>query len=99
MGRSGSGLTFGPTRASLAVRPVLSALPGDEATVAVWLKPGALVKTAHIFGTGPGNRESHRLAILVENVLSYARLEDGRAVSRKERITTRRFLDRIVPLS
>ncbi|MEW6743960.1 MAG: HAMP domain-containing sensor histidine kinase [Planctomycetota bacterium] len=42
--------------------------------------------------------ESGRLATLVENVLSYARLEDGRATTRKERITAGALLERVVPM-
>ena len=39
--------------------------------------------------------ESNRLATLVENVLSYARLEDGRAVSHAQRTTVRDLLARV----
>jgi signal transduction histidine kinase len=39
--------------------------------------------------------ESSRLATLVENVLSYARLEDGRTASHAQRMTVRELLDRL----
>lgn len=41
-------------------------------------------------------REGVRLGHLVENVLSYARLERGRAQEKKERIDTQALLDRLV---
>ncbi len=42
-------------------------------------------------------RESHRLSILVENVLAYARLEEGRAGLRRDRLSAREVLERVVP--
>jgi len=41
--------------------------------------------------------ESDRLARLVENVLSYARLEDGRQTSSHRAMTVRDLLDRVTP--
>ncbi|HMN96429.1 MAG TPA: HAMP domain-containing sensor histidine kinase [Phycisphaerales bacterium] len=41
--------------------------------------------------------ESHRLGSLVENVLSYARIEQGRHVPRREGIDTAGLLARLVP--
>jgi signal transduction histidine kinase len=42
-------------------------------------------------------REASRLIHLVENVLSYARLERGRANHRMERLTAGELVDRVVP--
>lgn len=42
-------------------------------------------------------RESLRLSRLVENVLAYARLEEGRHDSRRERLTVGSLLDRVAP--
>ena len=42
--------------------------------------------------------ESDRLSRLVENVLCYARLEDGRYRGRRERITVAALLDHVAPV-
>lgn len=42
--------------------------------------------------------ESARLAMLVENVLSYARVEDGRQPFRKQRLPSRALVERVLPL-
>src|SRR5262249_53466901 len=43
--------------------------------------------------------ESTRLSTLVENVLAYARLEDGRGAARRERLRLRELIDRhLAPL-
>jgi signal transduction histidine kinase len=41
--------------------------------------------------------ESNRLSTLVENVLAYARVEEGRAPSRVEALTLGRLVDEVVP--
>ncbi len=41
--------------------------------------------------------ESARLATLVENVLAYSRLEDGRARARSEELTLTELLERVMP--
>jgi len=41
--------------------------------------------------------ESARLSALVENVLAYARLEDGRAAKRVDRLSAGALLDRVLP--
>lgn len=43
-------------------------------------------------------RESDRLARVVENVLAWSRLEDGRFAARRERVAVGRLLDRVAPL-
>lgn len=42
-------------------------------------------------------RESGRLGRLVENVLAYARLEDGRHVTQRETLSVRSVMDRVLP--
>jgi signal transduction histidine kinase len=42
-------------------------------------------------------RESDRLSVLVENVLAYARLEDGRSPLRRERVPVGALLERLRP--
>lgn len=42
--------------------------------------------------------QSVRLALLVENVLAYARVEEGRFVARRARVTVAELLDRLRPL-